>query len=278
MDGTQGEKNAAWSEEHPTVGRGRSRGWAKLDVMEAVRWAFFTVWRNPGVWILGTLLLAISVFAALALLGLTLVGVEHAVGVDLAGLIPEGWGLNWGFGPEIALIPLLLAPPLYSGALAQVSRPRIGYRDFFRDTHYWRVVLISLAAAVFWWAVDYLVSAAMPPRFEGVTTDTSLWYELGRVAGGLLVFFLSMLTHLFTLAWAWYAADGYGFGHAVVEGSTAVWSNAIRLILLYVVGSILGMLGIVLTLLLGALIILPASLLIAAHLCRQANGGELPRA
>ncbi|MBC3186793.1 hypothetical protein H7347_09480 [Corynebacterium sp. zg-331] len=278
MESRQGEKDAAWREDQSLTGQGSPRGRVKLDVMEAVRWAFSTVWHNPRVWVLGMLLLAVSVFAALALLGLTLVGIEHALGVDLAGLIPEGWSLDWGFGPEIALIPLLLTPPLYSGALAQVSRSRIGYRDFFRDTHYWRVVIISLAAAVFWWAVDYLVSAAMPPRFEGVGNDASFWYYLGAAGGGLLAFFLTMLTHLFTLAWAWYAADGYGFGHAVVEGSTAVWHNAIRLILLYVVGSILAILGIVLTLLLGALIILPASLLIAAHLCRQTNGGELPRA
>ncbi|MDK8451138.1 hypothetical protein [Corynebacterium mastitidis] len=91
--------------------------------MEVVCWAFSTAWPNPGVWVLGTLLLAVSVFAVLALLGLPLVGIEYALGVDLAGLIPEGWGLDWGFGPEIALIPLLLTPPLCSGALAQVSRP-----------------------------------------------------------------------------------------------------------------------------------------------------------
>ncbi|WPF66844.1 MULTISPECIES: hypothetical protein [unclassified Corynebacterium] len=248
-----------------------------LNVLEAVNWGFATAWRNPRVWLLGTILMFLAVFATLLLAGAAIWGIESLLGRELTFEWPREMELPDGFGPGISLLPLLITPFLYAGALAQVSRAKIGYRDFFHRTHYWKVILVSVVGSVFWAAVEYLFSAALPAD-QGTVGDTSLWYNLGVIFGGLIQVVLVILTQLLTLAWTWYVADGYGIGEAVQQGSAAVWRNFFRLTVLFFVGTLVMILGIVFTFGLGALLLIPASLLMTAHLCRQANGGALPEA
>lgn len=255
----------------------RKKGRGKLNVLEAVNWGFSTAWHNPRVWILGTFLMFLGVLATVVLVGAALWGAEALIGRDFSLWWAQEKELPEGFGPGISLLPLLITPFLYAGALAQVDRAKIGYRDFFQRTHYWKVILVSVVGSVFWAAVEYLFSAAFPAD-PAAMEDASAWYVLGSFVGSLIQLVLVILTQLLTLAWTWYVSDGYGIGEAVQQGSAAVWHNFFRLAVLFFVGFLVMVLGIAFTFGLGALLLIPASLLMTAHLCRQANGGLLPEA
>ncbi|KQB83612.1 hypothetical protein [Corynebacterium oculi] len=254
--------------------KGTKRG--RLNILEAMNWGFSTAWHNPRVWILGTLLMFIALLATLILLGVILWGAETLLGREFTFEWPQEMELPEGFGPGISLIPLLITPCLYAGALAQVSREKIGYRHFFQNTHYWKVILVSVVGSVFWWAVEYLFGALIPAGSGTAGEDRSFWYILGGFLGWLIQFAVVVFTQLLTLAWTWYVADGRGIGEAVQRGSALVWRNFLPLALLYVIGGAVFILGTVFTLGLGLFLFIPASLLMAAHLCRQGNGGVLP--
>lgn len=255
-----------WAEEQS------ARPGGKVDVIEAVGWAFRAVFSNKRVWILGSFLMmfiigALGFAVAFSVLGLG--GGSAEVAIDA---LPQGWK---DLTPNLVsgLSMLLLTPFLCAGALAQVSKKKGQWAYFFQNLNYGAVFLAALASYAVTSLLPYLLALVGGLGGEAFDDDIQAVFVLLALGiGGLLTFFLSPLVFF----WEWFAAEGQSAKAAISRGLTAGKCNYWALLLYGLIAPMVMVFAIVFTLGLG-LFVFPAVYLLAnAHMARQAFGGPLP--
>ncbi|MBC3185402.1 hypothetical protein H7347_02215 [Corynebacterium sp. zg-331] len=244
-----------WAQERP------ARGTGKIDVMAAVPWGFKSVFRSWYIWILGSLVLL-------------LVGAGASVAMSLAGMDDTSvtWNAGWSEA-GLSMVQFFIMPFLLTGLLAQVNKKRIGLGDFFRDVHYLRVLVVSLVQTLL--CVLGIVAVVVPVVVATMSANAES--NVGVILGvmGVLVL-LSILISPFFVFWNWYAADGHGVKESIVLGLKAGKRNYLALLVFSFVGGLAIVVGMIATLTLGVVILLPAYYLVYAHMFRQASQGALP--
>lgn len=272
----QGYQDYAGYQESAPHGGGQSTGDGKVRPMEAVNWAFGQTFRNWKVWILGTLVLGVAVFALS-------IGVEVAFGGASADPAYQA-----GFGYQAAQVVMglglgVLSIFIYHGALRQVDKEKMGFGDFTGNVNFWPafgvVVVIQVISGI-------VLSLVIGPILLGgneiadtqmATQDEALASLARLFAGLMIVLLLSLLVAPLTMFMVWFAVDRRaGFGGAFGAGLRAGARNYLPLLLFSFVSGLAAMVLAIVTFGLAMIVIGPALLLAQAHLYRQAAQGPLP--
>lgn len=265
--------------EQPAYGRpayGQPQGTGKVQPMEAVSWAFGTVFRNWLLWIVGALAL-----------GVVVMGVSAFVDMAFGGL-GGGAGVQNGFGYQVAQIAMALLTSalmvfVYHGALRQVDRQKIGPGDFTHDVNFGpafalTVVLQVLSSVVFAVIAVPLFMAGNPiGEAQMASTDEAL-AALGTVLAALaVVLVVAVLIAPLTTFMVWFVLDRRAtFSGGIVEGFRAGLRNYGRLLAFNLVAGVVVGVAAILTLGVALIVFGPVLLLAQAMMYRQAAAGPLP--
>lgn len=240
------------------------RGDGRVDIMMAVRFGFKSVFSNALLWILGTVIFFFAVLALSIIIGLVTTDPQNVSEVTVAADIANFL---------VSLVSLAFSVVLYTGALKQVDKPKIGLRDFREGLNFWPtfgvLAVIGVVAAV----ISGILAAVMvgPILLTGdAPTETAI---MGMLGGLLLMFLVVLLvTPLYTYM-PWYAADRReGFLGSIKHGFRDGARNYLKLLAYHVVAGLLMMIAVVITLGLAFIILAPAGLIISAHIYRQIAG------
>lgn len=247
-------------------------GNGRVDVMMAVRYAFKAVFSNALIWILGTFLLFVIIF-----------GISFIVAfasMPASGEVPATTSLSLIPNIIIGLLSLLFSVLVYTGALAQLDRAKIGLGDFVRDIRFWptfAVLLITNVATSLVFALVNLLFLPDIPTSPTATVDGAT--VAGILFGSLgLALLMVLLSPLYSFM-PWYAADGReGIGGAISHGFRDGARNYLRLLAYFIVGGILLGLAAMITLGLALIVLAPAWMLSFGHLYRQMAREPYPTA
>ena len=250
------------------------QGTGKIDLMAAIKWGFKATFSNAKLWILG----------AVAYLGLAILIGIAAAAVDMSGVGSAGAN---AVSYLLGLILLVLNPFILRLALHEIDSPRNGWSNFNRDLNYWPTLLVAIIVNVVTGVIFSLLSLAfMLPQMEqleqlatteSVSVDESLAL-LGKLFTyiGIMLVVSLLVTPLHQLM-VWFAADRQaGVGGSIVRGFKAGAANYLPLMGYNLLIGLAAIIGVVITFGLALIPIMPASLLIVAHMYRQASGGRVP--
>lgn len=242
-------------------------GNGKVDVLMAVRWAFRATFSNALVWILGTFLLfVVAVVGFTVLMFLTM----DPMGGSTAGLSAA----TTVFTLIATVVTMVVAVFIYNGALRQADQTRIGFGDFFRNLNFWPTLAVTVIVGAAGWALNQLLLLLFSS--PTVVTDPTAMTELSSEAM-MQVSGMSMIATLLLLLlqplhsyMVWYAADRReGILGAIINGFKDGARNYFQLLAFLIVSSIAMLLAAVVTLGLAMVVLMPAWILIQAHLYRQ---------
>ena len=259
------------SQGRPTQGDGRVRP------MEAVSWAFRTSFRNWPIWIIGGLLLMVVAVLASFL-------IEGAFG-GFSG------DLDYQSSPAYLVtqfLSMLVAQAvgifIFHGALRQVDREKIGFRDFVDNVNFGPAFAVSLVLQI---VAGILMAVFVTPLLLGgneianqqMATQDDQLALLGKVFAALMgVMLVALLVSPLTMFMVWFAVDRRAsFAGAFGAGFRAGLRNYLPLLLFtFVAGVVTGILALV-TFGLAFIVLAPVTVLVQALLFRQAAAGALPR-
>lgn len=252
------------------------QGDGKVRPMEAVGWAFRTVFRNPLIWILGALLIGVA-------------SVALSMSVDFAfGGLPGSTDYQMSVGYQIIqLLMVILVQALgifiYHGALKQVEQRKIGLGDFFGNVNFWPAfgvaMVIQVLAGVLFTAVlvplilggNDIANMEMASQDEAMAFLAKIFFALG------VVLLISLLLAPLTMFMVWFAVDRRAsFGGSFGAGFRAGARNFLPLLVYNFVAGLVAVILAVITFGLAMPVIIPALLLAQAYMYRQAAPGALP--
>lgn len=253
---------------------GQPTGTGKVNVMEAVSWAFGTTFRHWRIWIFGAILFMVALFALS--FGLTFLtgggaGAPNAgIGADIAQI-------------AVALISLVLTVYIYHAALRQIDKSTIGMDDITRNVNLWPSLGTSLAVQVVTTLIIVLVTLpiTLPILNVDMTTlsnDAVAMSFLGRALGMVaLVGILGVLISPLTSFIVWYVVDRRaGFRGAISLGIRNGLANYGKLLLFFLISGVVLFISIMITLGLALIFLGPVLVLTTAMLYRQMSSGPLP--
>lgn len=249
----------------------REKGTGRVDVLRAVSWGLKTAFANWTVWILGVLafflvVILVSVVASIAML---------AGSGDPATAAPK---------PMMTLVSgaagFFVSALAYNAATRQLDRPKITWGDFVRGINAGPLTAIlviqALLGLVLTAGAEMLVTGSVKSltgETAGLTFDELGPILLSQAGAGLVALLFSPLLVFIP----YFIADRKaGIMDAITRGIHAGLRNYGRLIALQAVLVLTSVALIMVTLGLGALVVMPVTVLIYAHLYRQAAGFELP--
>ncbi|MHA2789153.1 hypothetical protein ACXZ66_08435 [Corynebacterium sp. S7] len=242
-----------------------------IDVFRAVAWAFPTLFSNAVVWILGTVITGVILLVVMPL-GMALTGNGTAQTPVIFDIV-------------IGLLGVALSIFLLRGAIWQVDKRKISYRDLITDVNVWPAlatsVLSSLLLLVITGGLALLIGGDQALALMGfsntpianpadITGRAILGVFIAGVAGVLVRPLLAYAVHFIV------ERRATSIGQTFVFAYEAGRRNYLRLLGFNIVAGVLAMTVIVLTFGVGAIIVLPALILIDAHMYRQAAGGPIP--
>lgn len=224
---------------HESADRDRIHGDGSLNVMKAVKWGFAATLKGWIVWILGSLAFLIIAFAG-------------GVGLQMITGEPDntyGNFVGFVFGVVISTFAI-------NAALRHIDNGRITWSTIGQRLRFWPTLGASALVSII----------------------TGLIYGACMLFGVLAVATLGQFLIYPLVVFAPYSADDR-------DGSW--WSNAVagmrvgsqhygKLLLFIVLYPVIGGVLCLVTLFLGVIVFLPATILIVAHIYRQISGGVLP--
>lgn len=249
-------------------------GTGKVNVTEAVGWAFGTTFRHWRIWILGAVLFMVVLFAlsfGITFLTGGVAGAPNAgIGADIAQLV-------------VALISLVLMIYIYHAALRQIDKSTIGIDDITKNVNLWPSLGTSLVVQAVTTLIVVLVTLpiTLPILNVDMTTlsnDAVAMSFLGRALGVVaLVGILSMLLSPLTSFIVWYVVDRRaGFREAISLGIRNGLANYGKLLLFFLISGLVLIISAMITLGLAMIILGPVLILTTAMLFRQMSSGPLP--
>ncbi|MFP7364674.1 hypothetical protein SFC07_02655 [Corynebacterium callunae] len=250
-------------------------GTGHVDLMRAVKFGFRTVFANPAIWILGTIVLGIAYMLISGLSGMI------AFAIDPEGTATAGNSMlspaNLAVNVLMFIISSAVTISVLAGALVAVDGQKTALRDFFKPQNVSQTVLLLFIIGVFSLVLSSISSGIATNAItvdEVAGTFSVDESSLGILAVGLLI--IALLSPLYSF-WTFYTADGkHTAASAVSQGIKDAARNYPKLLLFQILGGfVLVVFGLV-TLLLGFIVLIPAYFLACAHLYRQMSGGAIP--
>lgn len=254
----------------------QAQGDGRVRPMDAVGWAFRTVFRNWPIWIIGSLVLGVAVSVASLLIDAAFGGLSG----DLS--------YQSGLGYQLSQVALMLAAAavgifVYHGALRQVDKEKIRLGDFTSNVNFGPAFGVSLVLQI---VSGIAMTAFVAPLLLGgndiansqmATQDEALAF-MAQVFAGLGVFLLvALLLAPLTMFMVWFAVDRRtGFTGAFGAGIRAGLRNYGALLLFSFVAGLVMVIISVVTFGLAVIVLAPAFVLTQALLYRQAAPGPLP--
>lgn len=239
----------------------------KVSAIDAVSWAFRTVFGNWKLWILG----------ALALFVLSIVFVAVAGGINAASYSGTGEPTAGSSVSQLisTVLSLVLSLVIMRLALFQIDDSRTGWGYLFKNVRWWQPLVIMLVIG----AVASLIAfAAVGGTVYGLLNDAENMTEDEAVAAVLSVMgimgvllLISFFIHPFFSLMQWFAADGDSVGDAVKKGFQAGKNNYGQMLLLAILNFFIIVAGFLL-LGIGLIVAYPVTLLAQAHMFRQCAG------
>ena len=239
----------------------------KVSAIDAVSWAFRTVFGNWKLWILG----------ALALFVLSIVFVAVAGGINAASYSGTGEPTAGSSVSQLisTVLSLVLSLVIMRLALFQIDDARTGWGYLFKNVRWWQPLVIMLVIG----AVASLIAfAAVGGTVYGLLNDVENMTEDEAVAAVLSVMgimsvllLISFFIQPFFSLMQWFAADGDSVGDAVKKGFQAGKNNYGQMLLLAILNFFI-IIGGFLVLGIGLIVAYPVTLLAQAHMFRQCAG------
>ena len=246
----------------------------KVSAVDAVSWAFRTVFGNWKLWILGSL----------ALFALSIVFVVVAAGINAVGYSSTGQETAGSLVSQLisTVLSLVLSLVVMRLALYQIDDYRTGWGYLFKNVRWWQPLVIILVIG----AVAMLIAfSVVGGTVIGLLGDVEKMTEDEAVAAvlsvmgimGVLLLISFFIQPLFSLM-QWFAADGDSVGDAVKKGFQAGKNNYGQMLLLAILNFFIAIGGFLL-LGIGLIVAYPVTLLAQAHMYRQCAGrNTLPQA
>lgn len=252
------------------------QGTGRVSPVEAVSWAFRTVFRNWQIWLLGALVAGVLTVALSLIIDLAFGGASGGLAYQ-DGLAYQGTRLLF------MILAQALGIVIYAGALRQVDRAKITWGDFTRDINFGPAfgvaIVIQIASGLLLAAVllfffiggNDIVVSQMASQDELLAALSSLFAALG------IVLLLALLVAPLTMFMVWFALDRRtGFAGAFGAGFRAGARNYLPLLLFNLVAGLASTILAVMTFGVALIVLVPALLLAQAHMFRQAAEGPLP--
>lgn len=245
----------------------------QVNIMRAVRFGFKAVFANPAVWILGTVLVGLLFILLSTLLGFLMFAIDPDAAMSNDPLSPANVILNL----VTSVIIWAIAICVIRGALIETDGRRARIPEFFRPINVGQTALLLFIMTV----VGLVVSTAIQgDAVEALSFDegTGEFAVESAVFTRLLALLVisGLLGPLYSY-WIYYTSDGRETAvGAVTHGVADAARNYPKLLLYSILSTVVIMIAVPLTLLLGLVIFMPVSVLISAHLYRQMSGGRVP--
>lgn len=245
----------------------------KVDIVRAVRFGFRSVFANPAIWILGTVVVGLVFIVLSIILGFLVAAIDPAAVMEGDPLAPANIVLNL----VMSVLSWAIAICVMRGALIETDGRKATLSDFFHPKNVGQTVFLLFIFTVVGLVAGTLIQTATNEMF--IIDEASGTIAVNESAFGRIMIFMviaTLLNPLYTY-WVYYTSDGRENAvGAATHGFTDAVRNYPKLLLFSVVGTIVILVLGMVTLLLGFIILLPASMLIAAHLYRQMSGGDVP--
>ena len=246
---------------------GQPQHTGKVSAIDAVSWAFRTVFGNWKLWILGTLLAGFLGVVFFAISGGVGAATASADG-DLSASSTIMQIISWVIGIVLTLALMRLA-------LFQIDDARTGWGYLFKNVRWWQPLVIMLVIG----AVASLIAfAAVGGTVYGLLNDAENMTEDEAVAAVLsvmgimgVIMLISFFIQPFFSLMQWFAADGDSVGDAVKKGFQAGKNNYGQMLLLAILNFFI-IIGGFLLLGIGLIVAYPVTLLAQAHMFRQCAG------
>jgi len=248
---------------------GEFRG--KPSAIDALSFGFKATLGNWKLWVLGSLLVGVILFAVTAAESL-LSGPEPDSNPDIQIVFQLASTL---VGVFVGLLAMRLA-------LFQIDDSRTGWGHVGKKVRWWQPFVIMLVISVISSVVFFLAIGggffALFNDADSLSEEELLSAVLSVLGVGLVLALISVLLQPLFMLMQWFAADGDGVGEAVKRGFAAGKANYGQLLLLTIVNFFI-LLGGVLLLGIGLIVASPVTFLAQAHLFRQCAGrNTLPQA
>lgn len=244
-----------------------------VNIMRAVRFGFKSVFANPAVWILGTVVVGIVFMFISVTMSFIMMAVDPDAVISGDLLAPANIIMNL----VVAIFSWAVMICVMRGALLEVDGHRARLADFFRPINVGQtlflLVIMGVVGLVFAGFLQF--DTADMTRVNETTAEVTFdEAALGRLAIYIAVSTLVGPLHAY---WIYYAADGRenALG-AIRRGFLDSARNYFKLLAYSILAFVAAVVGTIVTLALGLVVLLPASMLIAVHLYRQISGGNIP--
>mgnify|MGYP007065584236 CR=1 FL=1 len=243
----------------------------KVSAIDAVSWAFRTVFGNWKLWILGTLLagiLCVVFFAISGGMGAATVSAEG----DLSASYTITQPISWVIGIVLTLVVMRLA-------LFQIDDSRTGWGYLFKNVRWWQPLVIMIVIGIVIGVVAGLISflalrgsaAELAGGAEQLSDEEAFTAVMGMLGVMAVISLISFFVQpLFSLM-QWFAADGDSVDDAVKKGFQAGKNNYGQMLLLAILNFFIIVAGFLL-LGIGLIVAYPVTLLAQAHIFRQCAG------
>lgn len=245
----------------------------KINVLRALKWGVSKTFSNAAVFILGTL--AVGVLSAV--IGVVLGPVSAQFGGSLAGVVLD---------IVMTLISAAWMVFVVRLMIWQVDKVKAGYGDLFKDVHFSQGFITSIVVSLIqglivgvplmlWVANSGFSPTSLntPEGSQAFLAESSA--SMFAFLGGLLVLAL-LITPLFMFPVEFATESRAGIGGAIAQAFQVGKRNYGTLLLYNLVIGIVATIIIVVTLGLGALVVVPALMLTQTHMYRQGAGGPIP--
>ena len=248
--------------------RDRIHGDGSLNVMRAVKWGFAATFKGWIVWILGSLAFLIIAFAG-------------GVGLQMITGDPDN---TYGNFAE-CVFGVVTSPFAINAALRHIDNGRITWSTIGQRLRFWPTLgasaLVSIITGLIYGA--FILAATMglvstSANFDENTSPQQMTMFFFQLFGVLAVVMLGQFLIYPLLVFAPYSADDRdgSWWSNVVAGMRVGSQHYGKLLLFIVLYAVIGVVLCLVTLFLGVIVFLPATILIVAHIYRQISGGVLP--
>ncbi|WP_257182579.1 hypothetical protein [Corynebacterium cystitidis] len=244
-----------------------------INVMRAVKWGVGTTFSNAGVFIGGAFLTGLVIIALAAVNAMLSMGNQQSLVYNILDLAISLVSAAW----MIFVIRL---------TIWQVDKVKAKFSDLFNNVHFWPGFIVSLLLSLITGliimipTVGWVGSKAtkLANIDDPVAMEKFIVNDLGSLLAiiGVVSLILLFIYPLLMFPTEFATEGRAGIGGAFAQAFQVGKSNYGRLLAYNVVVGIVGGLIVTLTLGLGALIVIPAGMLIKAHLYRQGAGGPIP--
>lgn len=246
---------------------GQPQHTGKVSAIDAVSWAFRTVFSNWKLWILGTLLAGILGVVFFAISGGVGAATASAEG-DLSASSTIMQIISWVIGIVLTLMLMRLA-------LFQIDDSRTGWGYLFKNVRWWQPLVIMVVIGVVGGLISFVAvrgsAAGLADNAEQLSDEEAFAAVMGMLGVMAVISLISFFIQPFFSLMQWFAADGDSVGDAVKKGFQAGKNNYGQMLLLAILNFFIIVAGFLL-LGIGLIVAYPVTLLAQAHMFRQCAG------